>query len=146
MSEKDFCLSQISMICIKNILVNLYIWLTISPSYGSNALDLGLIERDGGLSALCHSCGFDCHQRVLKTFLGPDYLRSKNGVVWLWYLLVNLYIWLNISSCYGSIPLALRLIGRDGGLSTLHHICGFACQKRVLKTFSGSGYLRFKDR
>ena len=69
------------MICIKNILVNLYIWLTISPSYGSNALDLGLIERDGGLSALYHSCGFDCQQRVLKTFLVPDYLRSKDGVV-----------------------------------------------------------------
>ena len=30
-----------------------------------------------------------------------------------------MYIWLTISSYYGSIPLALGLIGRDGGLSTL---------------------------
>ena len=31
--------------------------------------------------ALCHSCGFACQQRVLKTFPGPGYLRSKDGVV-----------------------------------------------------------------
>ena len=50
--------------------------------------------------------------------------------------MVNLYIWLTISSSYGSIPLNLELIGKDGGLSTLCHSCWFACQKRVLKTFS----------
>ena len=61
------------------------------------------------------------------------------------YILVNLYIWLTISSCYGSIPLALGLIGRDGGLSTLCHSCRFACQQRVLKTFPGPGYLRSED-
>ena len=66
---------------------------------------------------LCHSCGFACQQGVLKTLPGPGYLRSVDGVVWLWHLLVNLYIWLTISSCYGS--LTLGLIGRDGGLSTL---------------------------
>ena len=55
-----------------------------------------------------------------------------------------MYIWLIISSCYGSIPLAFGLIGRDGGLSTLCHSCGFACQQRVLKTFPGPGYLRFE--
>ena len=55
------------------------------------------------------------------------------------------YIWLTISSCYGSIPLTLRLIGRDGGLSTLCHSCGFACQQRVLQKFPGPGYLRSKD-
>ena len=73
------------------------------------------------------------------------YLHSKDGVVRLWHPLVNLYIWLTILSCYGSIPLALGLIGRDGGLSTLCHSCGFACQQRVLKTFPGSGYLHSKD-
>ena len=52
------------------------------------------------------------------------------------------YIWLTISSCYGSIPLAL---GRDGGLSTLSHSCGFACQQRVLKTFPGPGYVHYED-
>ena len=55
------------------------------------------------------------------------------------------YIWLTISSCYGSISLALELIGRDGGLSTLCHCCGFACQQRVLKTFPGPGYLHSED-
>ena len=49
------------------------------------------------------------------------------------------------SSCDGSVPLALELIGRDGGLSTLCHSCGFACQQRVLKTFPGPGYLRSED-
>ena len=63
------------------IYVNLYIWVTISSCYGSIPLALGLIGRDGGLSTLCHSCEFDCHQRVLKTFPGPGYLRSEDRVV-----------------------------------------------------------------
>ena len=46
----------------------------------------------GGLSALCHTRGFHCQQRVLKTFPGPGYLRSKDGVVRLWHLLLNLYV------------------------------------------------------
>ena len=94
---------------------------------------------------LCHSCGFVCHQRLLKTFPGPGYLRSEDGLVWIWHWLVNLYIYLTISSCYGSIPLTLGLIERDGGLSTLCHSCGFAYQQRVLKTFLGPGYLRSED-
>ena len=126
-------------------LVNLYIWLTISSCYGSIPLALGLIGRDGGLSTLCHSCGFACQQRVLKTFPDPGYLYSEDWVVWLWHPLLNLYIWLTISSCYGSILLALAMIGRDGGLNTLYHSCGFACQQRVLKTFPGPGYLSSDD-
>ena len=57
------------------------------------------------------------------------------------YVTYILYIY--TSSCYGSIPLVLGLIGRDSVLSTLCHSCGFACQKRVLKKFSfrGSGSL-----
>ena len=62
-----------------------YIWLTISSCYGSIPLALGLIGKDGGLNTLCHSCGFACQQRVLKTFPGPGYLHSKDGVVWLWH-------------------------------------------------------------
>ena len=58
-----------------------YIWLTISSFYSSVPLALGLIERDGGLSPLCHSGGFPCQQRVLKRFRGPDYLLSEDGVV-----------------------------------------------------------------
>ena len=52
-----------------------------------------------------------------------------------------IYIRLAISSCYGSVPLTLALILRDGGLNTLCHSCGFACQQRVLKTFYFRGYL-----
>ena len=44
-------------------------------------LSLGLIGRDGVLSTLCHSCGCACQQRVVKTFPGPGYLHSKDGVV-----------------------------------------------------------------
>ena len=78
-------------------------------------------------------------------FPGPGYLCSKDGVVWLCHSLVNLYIWLTISSCYGSILLTLGLMGRDGDLSTLCHSCRFACQQTVLKTFPGSGYLHLED-
>ena len=54
-------------------------------------LSLKLIGRDGGLSTLCHSCGFACQQRVLKTFPGPGYLHSKDGVVWLCHSLAIFY-------------------------------------------------------
>ena len=69
------------------------------------------------------------------------YYISEDKVVWLWHLLINLHIKLTILSCYGSILLALALIGREGGLSTLYHSCQFALQQRVLKTFSGPCYL-----
>ena len=64
-----------------NQLVNLYIRLTISSCYDSTRLTLELIGRDGALSNLCHGCGFACQKKVLKTFLGPGYLRSEDGVV-----------------------------------------------------------------
>ena len=64
--------------------------------YGSIPLALRLIGRDGGLSTLCHSCGFACQQRVLKTFPDPGYLHSEDGVVWLWDPLVNLCIYIYI--------------------------------------------------
>ena len=50
---------------------------------GLNHLDLnlGLIGRDGGLSTLCHSCGFACQQRVLKKFPDPFYLHFNYEVV-----------------------------------------------------------------
>ena len=46
-----------------------------------NPFGLRVDRGDGGLSTLCHSCGFACQQRVLKTFPGPCYLRSEDGVV-----------------------------------------------------------------
>ena len=125
--------------------VNLYVWLTFSSCYSSIPLALGLLVRDGGLSTLCHSCGFACQQRALKTFSGPGYLESDDGLGWLWHQLVNLHIWLTISSCYLSIPLGLGLMERDGGSNTLCHSCGLAFQQRVLKRFPGSGYLHSED-
>ena len=58
-----------------------YIWFTISSCYGSIPLALWLIEKDGGLNTLCHNYGFACQQTVLKTFPGPGYLHSEDGVV-----------------------------------------------------------------
>ena len=34
-------------------------------------------------------CGLACQHKVLETFIVPGYLRSEDGVVWLWHLLVN---------------------------------------------------------
>ena len=83
--------------------------------------------------------------RLVSVKFHFDYLQSEDGLVWLWNLLVNLYICLTTSSCYGSIPLTLGLIERDGGLSTLCRGCGLASQQRVLKMFPGPGYLRSED-
>ena len=66
-------------------------------------------------------------------------------MVWLWLSLVNLYIWLTILSCYSWIPFVLALTGREGGLITLCHSCGFLCQKRALKMFPGPSYLHFEN-
>ena len=140
-----FLHSKDGLVWLWHPLVNLYIWLTISSCYGSIPLALGLTEKDGGLSILCWTCGFACQQSLLKTFPGPGYLHTEDGVVRLWHPLVNLYIWLTISSCYGSIPLAFGLIVRDGALSTLCHSCRFSCQQRMLKTFAGHGYLHSHD-
>ena len=123
----------------------MYVWHTISSCYRSIPLALVLIVRDGGLSALCHSCGLDFQQRVLKTFPGSGYLHSLDRVDLLWQPLLNLYIWLTISSCYSSIPLVFGLIVRDADLSTLCHGWEFFCQQRLLKTFPGPGYFPWED-
>ena len=47
---------------------------------------LMVIERDGSLSTLCHSCGLACQQRVLKRFL------AENGYSQTLHFLVNLDI------------------------------------------------------
>ena len=56
---------------------------------GSIPLTLVLIERDGDLSTLCHSCGFDYHLRVQKHSLALAIPTLR--IVWPWHLLVNLY-------------------------------------------------------
>ena len=61
------------------------------------------------------------------------------------YIYIFVYM-ANHFTFYGSIPFTFRLIWRDGGgSSTLYHSCGFVCQKRILKTFPGPGYLRSED-
>ena len=103
------------------------------------------IGRDGGLNTLCHNCEFYFQQRVLKRFPGPGYLFSKDGVAWMWHFFVNMhmcgtpyYLVTPQSQCF-------VVIERDCGLSTLCHNSRFACQKRVLKTFPGPGYVFSKE-
>ena len=118
------------VVWLRHSLLNFYIWLTISSSYGSISLTWGLIGRHGGLGTLSHSCRFACQQRMLIPFPGPGCLPSEDGVVWLWHLLVNFHVWLNISSFYGPSPLTIGLIRRDGCLSILWYSCAFTCQQR----------------
>ena len=47
----------------------------------AKSLWLMVIGRDGGLRILCHSCGFACRQRVLKTFSGRSYLSLVDRIV-----------------------------------------------------------------
>ena len=137
--------SKAGVVWLLHDLVSLYIWLTILLRYSSIILVSGLIGRDEVLITLCHSCGFACQERVLKTFAGADYPLAKDGVVWLWLSHVSLHILLTIWSCHSSIPSALGLIGRDGGLSPLCHTCGFVCPQSALKTFHSHGYIHSKD-
>ena len=133
------------VVWIRHSLLNLYIWPTISSSYGSIPLTLGFIGRHGSLSTLSHSCRFPCQQRMLIPFPGPGYLHFKDRVVWLCHSLVNFHIWVTISSCYDSSSLTFRLIRRKICLSVLSHSCAFTCQQRVLKTLTGPGFLRCND-
>ena len=134
------------------IVVWLWLFLVNAHMYGSpfylatvQSRCLMAIARYVGLSNPCHSCGFACQKRVLKTFPGPGYLRSEDGIVWLWHFLVNLHIYGSPFYLATTQSQYLMAIGKDGGLSTLCHSCGFACQQRVLKTFPGPGYLCSKD-
>ena len=79
-SQPDICLHHVKT----NTYIYIYIYLSIYLSIYSHhpsLLTLGLIGRDGGLSTLCHSCGFASQQRVLKMFPGPGCLHSEDGVV-----------------------------------------------------------------
>ena len=54
-----------------------------------------MIGRDGGLSTLCHSCGLRVclsEEGVRKTFPGPGYLRSEDGVKHKYIKYINTYI------------------------------------------------------
>ena len=47
----------------------------------------------------------------------------------------EIYIRLSVASYYGSVPLTVVLMVRDGSLSTLCHSCRFDSQQRVLEHF-----------
>ena len=49
----------------------MYYWIYSSPFHLATTQSqcLVVIGRDGGLNTLCHSYGFACQQRVLKTFI-----------------------------------------------------------------------------
>ena len=57
---------------------------------------------------------------------------------------ISWQIWIyNSLCCLATVQsLCLMMIRRDGGLNTLCHICGFASEKRVQKTFAGPSNLR----
>ena len=67
-------------------------------------LTLRLIERDGGLSILCHSCGFVCQQRVLKMFpwlslllgWGSLTMSYTGKFVYIFIYNINIYIYIYI--------------------------------------------------
>ena len=90
-SSGDLC-SENGVVRLWHFLVNLHIF--SSPFYlpMTQCQCFLAIGRDGGLTALRHSCGFACQQRVLKMFPGPGDLRSEDGVVSLWHVFVNLHI------------------------------------------------------
>ena len=57
------------------------IQLIILSCYGSIPLTLVLTATGGWFEYSVHSCRFDYQQRVLKTFPGPGYLYSEDGLV-----------------------------------------------------------------
>ena len=65
------------------IYIYIYIYIYSAPFYLATAQSwcFLVIERDGSLSTLCHSCVCTCQQRVLKTLPDPVYLRSDGEMV-----------------------------------------------------------------
>ena len=81
-SQPDICLQHAKANTYISISISVYLSIYLSIyNHHPSILNLRLIGRDGGLSTLCHSCGFACQQRVLKTFPGPGCLHSEDGVV-----------------------------------------------------------------
>ena len=82
--------------------------------------DLGVDSEGWWLSNLCHSCGFTYQQRVLKMFPGHGYLHSEDGVVRLWNLLLNLYIYTYIPSTYTYIYTKCWIRTKRNNSLTIH--------------------------
>ena len=72
------CTMCLRLLNIFIYMIYIYIYIYIPSCYGSIPFILELIGRDGSLST--------------KTFPGPGYLPSEDGIVWLWHFTVNLWI------------------------------------------------------
>ena len=125
--------SKNEVVWLCHFLVNLYIYASPYHPETTQSQCLMAIGRDSALSTLYHSCRLACQQRVLKTFPGPGYLCSKDGVVWLRHFLVYLHIYGSPFYSPTTQSQCLMTIARDNGLSILYHSCSFAFQQRVLK-------------
>ena len=94
-----------------NFLVNLHLYDSQFAPHTAQWQWPMTVGRD---SILCHSYGLVCHQRVLKTFHSPGYLRSEDGVVWVWHFSVNLHICGSPFNPAASQSQCLMAIERDG--------------------------------
>ena len=99
-----------------------------------------MIELDGGLSTLCHSWEFACQHRALKTLFGPDYILTKDGIIWLWYFFVNLKIY----PIYIYIYIYMHGRVNRSAICLLGGMVFWA--QRSIKTFFGIGYFCSEDR
>ena len=120
-----FLIIRIILVWLQHFLVNLHIYGSTFYLAPAQSQCLMAVARDSGLSTLCHSCGFACQQRALKTFPSPGYLCFKDGVVWLWHFLVILHIYGSPFYLATAQSQYLIAIERHGGLSTLCHNCRF---------------------
>ena len=69
-----WCILTVAVTRKSVYMAHYFILLRLNPFYFR-------VDREGWWFEQCHSCGFACQQRVLKTYPGPGYLRSKDGVV-----------------------------------------------------------------
>ena len=52
-------------------------------SFDFEKIDINITHTYRHIHIHMYICGFACQQRVLKTFPGPGYLYSEDGLVWL---------------------------------------------------------------
>ena len=87
---------------------------------------------------------------VIKTFPVPNYLSSKDGVVWLFHLLLNLHIYSSLfhdatAQSLGPKCWRQKLWFECSVSYARSHSCRFDYQQRVMKSFPDIGYLCSRD-
>ena len=112
----------VGVVWLWHFLVNLDI--SSSPFHLATAQSQCLMATgmDSGSTTLCHSWGFACQQRLLKTFPGPGHLHSKDRVALCSLLSLSL---LSLSLCSLSLSLlslSLSLLSLSFSLS-LSSLC-----------------------